>query len=59
MFSGVDGGLIIWFFSKLVGEEVYSPTAAPKATRDPRIQGFKGLFSNDLLSAFNILSISA
>jgi hypothetical protein len=35
------------FFSNLVGEE------------GPRIQGAKGLFSKDFISAFNILSISA
>ena len=35
------------FFSNLVGEE------------GPRVPGFKGLFSKDFISAFNILSISA
>ena len=35
------------FFSNLVGEE------------GPRIPGFKGLFSKDFISAFNIHSISA
>jgi len=37
----------LWFFSNLVGEE------------GPRIQGVKGLFSKDFISALNILSISA
>jgi hypothetical protein len=37
----------MWFFSNFVGE------------KGPRIQGFKGLLSNDFIKALSILSIFA
>jgi len=43
------------FFSNLVGEE----GLRIPGFKDSRGQGFKGLFSKDFISAFNILSIFA
>jgi hypothetical protein len=39
--------------------EVFLQFGWRKGSKDSRIQGFKGLFSKDFISAFNILSIFA
>jgi hypothetical protein len=46
--EGKTSTYFLWFFSNLIGEEGF---------KDSRVQGFKGLFSIDFFTAFDILSI--